>query len=39
MNSPFMNFWQELNQVLCKHGLPDMLYGSARKLFAQHYKF
>lgn len=37
MNSPFMNFWKELNQLLVKHGLPEMGYGSARELFAQRY--
>lgn len=39
VNSPFMKFWFDLNQVLNKHGLPDMTYGPARDLFARHYKF
>ncbi len=36
---PFMNFWNDLNQVLRKYGLPDMLYGNARDLYATRYKF
>jgi hypothetical protein len=29
-NTPFMNFWNTLNQVLRSRGLPDLLYGDAK---------
>ncbi len=34
--TPFLKFWNTVNEVLKSHGLPEMLYGEARGWWQQH---
>lgn len=34
--TPFLKFWNTMNQILQSHGLPEMLYGEARDWWQQH---
>lgn len=38
MQTPFLKFWHDLNEVLVKHKLHEMAYGEARELFAGNHK-
>ncbi len=34
--TPFLQFWNTINQVLKSRGLPEMLYGEARDWWRDH---